>query len=567
MKIKNIKIENFRNLDQLAVDFSSTINYIVGENNIGKSNLLYCLNKIFNAKSFEKKDFKNIDKEIKINFTLSLNEDEIGIFDDLVDPQNSNIINIYACQENYEEYLKFYHKETDEPISNSIIRKTNVINYDSLRNPKNELDFSKTKGAGLFLNYIVGNYVDKKGSNVSYLKKTAVEGLEKYTESTLKNLSVFERFNISPEMEGDVKELLSRILVLKDNNNMELSETGYGVQFNMLIILSIFEKIIDFAKKRKEEKTFSTILIFDEPEIHLYPYLQRTIVKDILKIAKGEDEKFNKILRELFDIEKIDGQVIIATHSPNIIEKDYKKIIRIFSNNNFVEGVSGETLELSKKDKKQLEMQFEYVKEAIFAKSVIIVEGESEFGCFNKFAQKMNIDFDRSSIALIKANGANSIVPLMNMFNAFGIQSVGVIDRDKESETESTVHLNRFYTSSKCFDSEIVENIIDKRRYKKLEKILVAYDQQGVNRNIQKGKLEKIINDFVYEEVTADKDYRFNQVRHKDKIYKVMYVAWFENNKGVLLGKVVGDLLSKNEIPVCYQNAIKKVKELSDING
>lgn len=567
MKIKKIKIENFRNLDQLVVDFSSTINYIVGENNVGKSNLLCCLNKVFNAKSFEKKDFKDVDKEIKIDFTLSLNDDEVGIFDDLIDPENSNIINIYARQENYEEYLKFYHKETDEPISNSLIRKTNIISYDSLRNPKNELDFSKTKGAGLFLNYIVGNYVDKKGSNVSYLKKREVQGLEKYTKSTLENLSVFERFNISPEMEGDVKELLSRILVLKDNNNMELSETGYGVQFNMLIILSIFEKIIDFAKKRKEEKTFSTILIFDEPEIHLYPYLQRTIVKDILKIAKGEDKRFNKILKDLFNIDKIDGQVIIATHSSNIIEKDYKKIIRLFSNNNLVEGISGESLELSEKDNKQLEMQFEYVKEAIFAKSVIIVEGESEFGCFNKFAEKMDIDFDRSSIALIKANGANSIISLMNMFNSFGIQSVGVIDKDKESETQSEVHSNRFYTTSKCFDSEIVENIINKGRYEKLEKILLAYDQQGVERNIQKGKLQKVINNFKYEEVTVDKDYRFNQVSKDNKIYKVMYVAWFENNKGVLLGKVIGDLLSKDEIPVCYQNAIKKVKELSDTNG
>ena len=491
----------------------------------------------------------------------------MGVFDDLIDPENSNSINIYARQENYEEYLKFYHKETDESISNSLIRKTNIISYDSLRNPKNELDFSKTKGAGLFLNYIVGHYVDNKGSNVSYLKKDAVKGLEKYTETTLKNLSVFERFNIYPEMEGDVKELLSRILVLKDNNNMELSETGYGVQFNMFIILSIFEKIIDFAKKRKDEKTFSTILIFDEPEIHLYPYLQRTIVKDILKIAKGEDEKFNKILKKLFDIDKIDGQVIIATHSSNIIEKDYKKIIRLFSNNNLVDGISGESLELSEKDNKQLEMQFEYVKEAIFAKAVIIVEGESEFGCFNKFAEKMNIDFDRSSIALIKANGANSIIPLMDMFNAFGIQSVGVIDRDKESETQSAVHLNRFYTTSKCFDSEIVENIITKRKYKKLEEILVAYDQHGINRNIQKGKLEKIIKDFRYEDVTVNKDYRFDQVTHSDRIYKVMYVAWFENNKGVLLGKIIGDLLSKNEIPICYQNAIKKVKELSDING
>ncbi|MDY5912610.1 MAG: AAA family ATPase [Inconstantimicrobium porci] len=566
MKIKELHIENFRNLDGLTVDFSLSINYIIGENNIGKSNLLYCLNKVFNGKSFEKDDFKDENKSIKIKFTLSITDNEIGIFADLTDPNNANCVNIYGCQENCDEYLKFYHCESDEPISNSLIKKINIISYDSLRNPKNELDFSKTKGAGLFLNYIINDYIDKKDDNKSYLKKGAVSDLKKHTSKVLDKLSVFERFKICPQIEEDSKGLLSRILMLKDSNNMELSKTGYGVQFNMLIILSILEKIINFAKKRNDENIFSTILIFDEPEIHLYPYLQRTLVKDISRIANGEDENFNKLLKELFNIEKIDGQVIIATHSPNIIENDYKKIVRLYKNGNSVSGVSGNIVELNSKDEKQLNMQFEYVKEAIFAKSVIIVEGESEFGCFNEFAQKMEIDFDRSAIALIKANGANSVIPLMNMFDAFGIKCVGVIDLDKKSETQAELFEDRYYTKSKCFDSEIVEHLISKEKYDKLEKIQSMFDEKGVERIIQKSKLEQIVKKFDYKNVPIIKDYKFNELTAGSDLYKVMYVAWFDLNKGILLGKIIGNVLDEDEIPCCYRHAIKKVKELAEIN-
>lgn len=566
MKIKKIEIENYRNLDKLYIEFESLINYIVGENNLGKSNLLYCLNRLFNGKNFEKQDFMDEEKAINIKFTLMLNDDELGIFDDLVDPNETNCINIYACQEDSEEYIKFYHQETNEPISSNLIKKINIINYDSLRTPKNELDFSKSKGAGIFLNYIINHYIELKDSNSSYLKKTAVKSLEKYVANILQQLTVFDRFKVHPQVEEDVKSLLGRILVLRDNNNVAIPDTGYGVQFNMLIMLSIFERIIDFVKKNKEEKTFSTVLIFDEPEIHLHPYLQRTIIKDILAIAEGKDEKFNKLLKELFGIDEFKGQIIIVTHSPNIIESDYSRIIRLYKRGNLIQGISGASLNLNNTDKKQLEMQFEYVKEAVFSKAVIMVEGDSEFAALKIFAKKMNIDFDRLGISIIKAGSANSVVPLMSMFSSFGIQSVGVIDKDKETETQSDDFINRFYTESKCFDSEIVENLLNKNRADILQKILLEYDSRGTNRSIQQKKLNKIIRDFGYENISAEKDYKFEELNPEDGLYKVIYVAWFAINKGILLGKVIGNLLEKDDIPVCYQNAINKVKELAEIN-
>lgn len=179
MEVTFIKIMNYRNLSGLQVAINKDINFIVGENNIGKSNFQNCLLKVLSCKSFLKEDFTDEALKISVEMTFHLNSDEIGIFDDLVDPTNKEMINIVAVQESPDEYIKYYHKETGEIIPNTLIKRVNVISYDSLRNPKNEIDFNKTKGAGAFLNFVVKKYIEDYAGG-GLLKKSEVKKVEKY---------------------------------------------------------------------------------------------------------------------------------------------------------------------------------------------------------------------------------------------------------------------------------------------------------------------------------------------------------------------------------------------------
>lgn len=564
MEITFIKIINYRNLNGLEVDINKDINFIVGKNNIGKSNFQNCLLKVLSCKSFQKEDFTDETQKISVEMSFHLNSDEIGIFDDLVDPMNREMINIVSLQESPDEYIKYYHKETGETIPNSLIKRVNVISYDSLRNPKNEINFSKINGAGAFLNFVVKKYIDcYDGSGI--LKKSEVKKVEKYILNSLGNLTAFNRFGIKPKVEIDEVDVLSRVLLLKDENNINIPENGYGVQFNILIMLSLLEKIIEFRKRAKDTDTeFSALLIFDEPEIHLHPYLQRTLIKEIYRLALGQDVKFNNLLREYFGITKISAQIIITTHSPNMLDDDYTKIIRMYKKNDFTAAVSCASLMLNSKEKKQLLMQFEYIKEAVFSRAAIIVEGESEFGSFKLFAETIGVDFDKEGIALIKAGGADSILPIIKLFNKLAIKAVGVIDNDKKIEKSLPDEEFLFYTKSKCFDSEVVKRVIHNKSYDILETILDEYDSQSNNRCIQQKKLNDIIQMFKYKKLNADKNYRFKDVGTTNPLYEVMYVSWFSINKGILLGKTIGAHLDKKNIPVCYVKAIKKVKEYAD---
>lgn len=562
MKLYGIKLKNFRNLDDIKVIFSEDVNYIVGENNVGKTNLLYAINRVFSGRSFELSDFQDAADPIEIVLRLRLSDTEKGIFDDLTDPNDTDYINVKIVQEEPDDYMRYSHYETGEQILAADIKRLLVINYDSLRNPKNELDFTKTKGAGTFLNYVVKRFIEQQEEGTTYLNRGAIKKLEKYTESILKNISAFNRFGIQPIIEQNNQEMLTRIMALKDTNNINISEVGYGVQYNMLIVLSILERIISYAKRMKDdEKQLQTLLIFDEPEIHLHPYLQRTLMKDILKIAAGKDEKFNAIIRELFGIDDFAGQIIITTHSPNIIDDDYSKIIRMYSKQGITGTVNARKLALDPTERKQLLMQFEYIKEAVFAKGVIIVEGESEYGSFKSFGNLLGIDFDREGIALIKANGAESIIPLMRLFDKLEIANVGVMDKDKKIEKNISDRENLYFTTQLCFDSEVVYRLIHKNNEDVLEKILIEYDSRGLERAMQKGALDKVINKFKIKNVNADKSYKFSELSVMDKMYPVIYITWFSVNKGILLGKIIGENMTKEMIPPCYAKAIRKIKE------
>lgn len=52
MKVKNLKLENFRNISNLNLEFDEEINIICGENAQGKTNIIEALWLFSGAKSF-----------------------------------------------------------------------------------------------------------------------------------------------------------------------------------------------------------------------------------------------------------------------------------------------------------------------------------------------------------------------------------------------------------------------------------------------------------------------------------------------------------------------------------
>ena len=116
MKLLKICIDNYRNLNSITLNFDEKISYVVGENNIGKSNFVHALSKVLGSGVFSQSDFLDISKPIAIEISLMLSDDEIGLFDELCDPTQPNIINVIAIQPSPDDYISFSHKESGTPM-------------------------------------------------------------------------------------------------------------------------------------------------------------------------------------------------------------------------------------------------------------------------------------------------------------------------------------------------------------------------------------------------------------------------------------------------------------------
>jgi len=571
MQIKKLKIVNFRNLNNIEISFDETCNFIVGENNLGKSNILTLLNIVFTKRAFVIDDFLDKTKPISVEFQLKLSDEEIGHFEDLFDLDDYSLINIISQQLTPDDNIEFYHKETGTYISHPTIRSINYVFYDSLRNPISEINFDKRRGVGKFLTKIVKDFLlDKKISTDDLIDSDEIHELLSNINSKLTKIKVIKDYDLSANIESNIIDLIPKLISLKDRQGNELTKSGYGVQFLLLVTLAILDKLQSIIEQRGEkgifengengERSISLILGLDEPEIHLHPYMQRSLIKYLNQIINNNNSDFQLLIKELFSIDKFIGQIIIATHSPSIILNDYRQIIRLYKNKSQTKIISGCDISLEEQLEKHLLLHFPFIKEAFFSKCVIFVEGDSEYGSFPYFGLKLGIDFDDLGISVIQAGG-NSILQLLELADKFGIPAVGI--KDSDGDNSPTGRDNFYKTTKRDFEDELMF-LVDDGKESILRDIINEYDSIGENREFDKNAINKRAHrKYKYLSEPINHNLKLSNIDITNLAYlKSYYVTWFSINKSQALGRLIGKKLDETNIPQIYKNVILKAKSL-----
>lgn len=574
-----VSIDNFRNLDKFKMNFNPNINFLIGENNLGKSNFLDMLDIIFNFRRFSEEDFFEKDKPIQIDFSLLLDEIEKGAFDDYFDPENDKEINIIGRQEGPDEDLRYYHKENKEEIPYSKLRYVNFLKYDSLRTPKEELSFYRRRGVGKFLSYLVSRFVTDNATEDDFIKKDSINPIVEDINKIFKKLRLIEDFVITASIEKELTDLVFRMLTLKDAKGIEIQRAGHGVQFSVLIILYILERLMQIIEDRKRQecifkdnnrKTISLIFGMDEPEIHLHPYMQRSLMNFINNLLQNKEKHFSSLVKELFDIDGFDGQAIIVSHSPNILLSDYKHIVRFHKEDLKVKATSGSELQLAPEIEKHLFKNFPYIKESFFSRCVIIIEGDTEYGALPIWAEKIIGNLDELGITIINGGGKGSIPAISKLLNDFKIPNTSIVDKDIYEDylkSKYDIISNLFITDKRDFEEELVENVFTAGQSKVLFELVKEYDTMGLERSIQKTKLRETANQYGISITWDDKDYKFSKIEaidNREDFIKTMFLSWLGINKSIILGRFIGEKIHQDLIPKQYGNLIKKAKKLSE---
>lgn len=464
MQITKLCVKNYRLLTDIEFNFNEESNYFVGKNNIGKTSAIDLMATLLQGHNFKPDDFANIEIPITVIMTISIIDEETGIFGDNFSKNNSHEVILKFEQQSPDDRISISHYETNTEISISQIKKSNFIIYTSNIRPIGENDLTEKYGNYKLIPQLVNNYVNSHQKN-NVEKNSYDAQLIEFVNNGVHKIRAFNSNNISVDFQVNYADFITQALSLTDGRGTNFSRLGYGIQFSSLIPLKIIDSIISWKRYNSlskhllqlenGKKELSIILCLDEPEVHLHPNLQLKVMKYIRNLLNGQDDEFNSLLKELFDIDVIKGQLFVVTHSPNILSHNYHQILRFSSKENQTNVSSGAVLSFDTKINKQLERQFDSFANALFADSVIITEGDSELAAIPIFADKLNCPLVDYNVNTIKADGFKNIPSLHKLFDSLKIKNVMLLDNDGTNRNWPYSHL--FVTEQKDFEAECFE--------------------------------------------------------------------------------------------------------------
>ena len=551
MYIKWMHIENYRNLADVTLSFHNDINYFVGENAVGKSNFLDLLEIIIECHGFIESDFTDVNKPIRIDFEISLGELN---YKSMYTADEGPTYRLRLEQVVQEVYPRLY-RVTDaeiEPMALSMIRHALYVCH---RDTSEQELFSIPSSIYVELGQLLQAYVSRL--------EMPTDDFQREIVSLRKDLDPYCMLNIQHLVE-----------VLSTSSAMERKYSADNVRLIMAVALKILAQI--YMKVSSATTNLESLLVYDakghkflpifisvdEPELHLSPYLQRAVLNYYRQIATNENEEFLALLRDIFKIDGLLGQLFVVTHSTDALVDDYRHIIRLYRDeNNMVCAACGVTFNFPKEVEKHLIMHFPEAKEALYARCIIIVEGETEYGSFTGFGKKLGVDFDYFGICLINARGESSISKLQKLFNRFSIPTVALYDRDVEGKY-AKAHSNIFYTEEICFEMDFVSYLLAMHKRSIMDAIIkdiIDDARPMVTKDMARrgyAKLGITKSQIVQRCLPNISDRKLDDLH-------IYYFSWFFANKGVIVGRRISQFLDASMIPPAFIAVIERAKLLS----
>lgn len=468
MKIHQVRIRNFRNFKNLDVMLGEHA-VIVGENKVGKTNFLFALRLILDpslpdsARQLQDTDFwDGLQRPLTANDVISISVDLID-FEDSEDakavlcghivspvPMLARLTYLFRMLPprdgnpdgvpNY-EFLIYGGDRTDNHFRSDARRWIPLDVLPALRDAEGDLATVRrsplqpllTRAASKIDRQELQKIADEVGAlTQAVVTNNEISDLANQIGSRLCHMighshAVDTTLGFVPT---NPDRLLRAIRLLIDGGRRGIGDASLGTANLIFIAL----KSLELQQLVAQGSRTHTFLGIEEPEAHLHPHLQRLAYRDFLRQRSHYPENEKAAETE-------NQTILLTTHSPHIVSVAPLRsivLLRYLPGQQCTEAVSTAQVRFTDREIDDLERYIDVTRgEILFARGVILVEGEAEEFLIPTISKLLGYNLDELGITVCSVAGIN-FTPYVKLLGDDGLRLPFAILTDFDLKEDGT---------------------------------------------------------------------------------------------------------------------------------
>lgn len=473
IRIRKIRIENFKSIKKLDLVLANDKQILIGQNNAGKSNLLHALDCVFNwaypisesdiHTNIKDGEFTYIDVML-IPFLDDFSPEWYSVFDGRFErnefgERSFSIRCVISKNENTDRYeverfpfldwnSKDFKNDRGYRFTKNFRKCVTSFYITSSRDIISELRFKNSNFSSLLRdsNFVLGESdrkeIEKELSIINELivaKMPEISDIENRLSNISTTIDGSEKISILP-IPNKLNDLDKGVEILIKNKGIELPINMYGDGTRSWMSILTLNAFVELRKTQnyQEGLPFFPIVLIEEPEAHLHSQAQKKILTQLLGI---------------------DCHLMVTTHSSDILSNASDlEIIRLFKDEyetSFVKVAENEN-HIDKFIFQVKNLIIPYHTELLFSEITILVEGMSDkIFLENYFEYKTNKKVHEMGISVINVNGAGNLGTFRAFCEAFRVKNYILADRDKKNEVEQNIIKNNLENTNLYFTNNL----------------------------------------------------------------------------------------------------------------